>query len=93
MKDNPDSGVMLSNTGSVLSISSLQALLMITAAYSQEERNAVQEMDLDAGLSDNDIVALMHLPPPGEEGLDLSHEAGEHEVFDGLVEDIAKATG
>ena len=66
---------------------------MMTTAYSQRERDAVQEMDLDAGLLDDDTAALPHLPPPGEEGLDLSHEGGEHEVFDSLVEDIAKATG
>lgn len=50
-------------------------------------------MDLDAGYSNDDTAAISHIPPPGEEGFDLSHEGGEYEVFESLVEDIAQATG
>jgi len=50
-------------------------------------------MDLDAGYTNNDIAAIVHNPPSGEEGFDLSHEGGEYEIFDGLIEDIAQATG
>lgn len=50
-------------------------------------------MDLDAGHSNDDTATVSHIPPPGEEGFDLSHEGGEYEVFEGLVEDIAQATG
>ena len=49
-------------------------------------------MDVDAGLS-NDVDAVSHIPPPGEEGFDLSHEGGEYEVYEGLVDKIALATG
>ena len=50
-------------------------------------------MDIGAGCSNDDIDAIAHIPPPGEEGFDLSHEGREYEVFDGVVEDIARATG
>ena len=50
-------------------------------------------MDVDAGHMDNNIAAITHIPPPGDEGYELSHEGGEYEVFEGLVENIALATG
>jgi hypothetical protein len=61
---------------------------------SQEDRNAVQQMDLDAGFGTNDDVdAISHTVPPGEEGFDISHEGGEFEVFEDLVAGLAAANG
>ena len=34
-----------------------------------------KKMDVDAGLS-NDADAVSHIPLPGEEGFNLSHEGG-----------------
>ena len=45
------------------------------------------------GYSNDDIATVSHIPPPGEEGFDLSHEGGEYEVSESLVKDIAQATG
>ena len=50
-------------------------------------------MDVDAGHTNDDVAAVFHIPPPGEEGLNLSHEGGEYEAFTGLVDDIAQLTG
>ena len=50
-------------------------------------------MDLDVEYSNDDIATVSHIPPPGEEGFNLSHEGEEYEVFESLVEDIAQATG
>ncbi|KAF8227689.1 hypothetical protein L208DRAFT_994249, partial [Tricholoma matsutake] len=36
---------------------------------------------------------ISHIAPPGEEGLDISHEGGEHKVFEDLVETLAQSTG
>jgi hypothetical protein len=32
-------------------------------------------------------------PPPGEEGMDISHEGGEYEAFEGLVQKMADLSG
>jgi hypothetical protein len=50
-------------------------------------------MDLDAGHSTEDTVAISYIAPPGEEGLDISHEGGEHEVFEDIVEMLAQSNG
>ncbi|KAF8883571.1 hypothetical protein BD779DRAFT_1417169, partial [Infundibulicybe gibba] len=34
-----------------------------------------------------------HMPPPGDEGFDISHEGGEHEVFEELAEEINFMSG
>ena len=65
----------------------------ISTAYSQENHNLVEWMDIDAGHTDDNTATIAHIPPPREEGCELSHEGGEYEVFEGLVEDIAQATG
>jgi hypothetical protein len=59
---------------------------------SQEDRDAVERMDLDAGLAE-DVAAVSHTAPPGDEGYDISHEGGEHEVFDDLVDGLAQCNG
>ncbi|KAF8230454.1 hypothetical protein L208DRAFT_1167448, partial [Tricholoma matsutake] len=38
-------------------------------------------------------TAVSHIAPPGKEGLDISHESGEHEVFEDLVETLAQSDG
>jgi hypothetical protein len=50
-------------------------------------------MDIDAGHSGEDVFAILHTAPPGEEAFDISHEGGEHEVFEDLVEMLAQSTG
>jgi len=60
--------------------------------FTQEERNVIEQMDIDTG-SPSDVAAVEHFLLPGEEGFDLSHEGGEYKVFDGLVHEIAQASG
>lgn len=60
---------------------------------SQADRDAVEQMDFDADQNTNDVAAASQVPPPGEEGYDLSHEGGEFSVFDDLAADIASMTG
>jgi hypothetical protein len=43
-------------------------------------------MDLDAGFSADDVAAVSHIPPPGDEGFDLSNEGGEYQAFKSLVD-------
>ena len=50
-------------------------------------------MDVDAGHSTEDTAAISHIALPGKEGLDISHEGGEHEVFEDLVEMLAQSKG
>ena len=50
-------------------------------------------MDIDAGYGDDDIHAIAHIPPPGEEGWEIDCEGGELHVFKGLEGDLAKAKG
>ena len=59
----------------------------------QEDRDAVQQMDLDAGIGADDVDAISHTAPPGEEGFDISHEGGEFEVFEDLVAGLAESGG
>ncbi|KAG0706446.1 hypothetical protein DFH29DRAFT_872226 [Suillus ampliporus] len=54
------------------------------------ERDMVETMMMDNGF-DTDLTPYTALP--GEEGLDLSYEGGEHEVFDGLSQHIASLSG
>jgi hypothetical protein len=64
-----------------------------SAELSQEDREAVERMDLDAGHLADDVTAVSHMAPPGEEGFDISHEGGEYEVFDDLVDGLAQCNG
>jgi hypothetical protein len=54
------------------------------------DRDAVEMMISDVGV---DIDTTSHTAPPGEEGMDLSHEGGEHEAFDGLSQQISSMSG
>ena len=60
---------------------------------SHADHDAVENMNLDASHSIEDTAAVSHIAPPGEEGLDISHEGGEHEVFEDLVETLAQLGG
>jgi len=52
----------------------------------------VAAMDRDFG--DMDSFSEHEIdPPPGDEGFDISHEGGEHEVFEELAQGIANLTG
>jgi hypothetical protein len=50
-------------------------------------------MDLDADRGTDDIDAVSHTAPPGEEGFDISHEGGEFEVFEDLAVGLAESSG
>ena len=67
--------------------------LRFSSELSHADREAVENMDVDAGHSTEDTAAVSHIAPPGEEGLDISHEGGEHEVFEDLVETLAQSKG
>lgn len=69
-------------------------LTYVPKGLNQEDRDAVQQMDLDTGFGTNDDVdAISHTVPPGEEGFDISHEGGEFEVFEDLTAGLAAANG
>jgi hypothetical protein len=67
--------------------------LTFCAELTQEDRDAVEHMDIDADHTADDVEAVSGMVPPGEEGFDISHEGGEYEVFDDLVEGLAQASG
>ncbi|EPQ56036.1 hypothetical protein GLOTRDRAFT_129239 [Gloeophyllum trabeum ATCC 11539] len=58
---------------------------------SSEDRALVEEMDASAPPMDHQHIyeAAYTSMPPGEEGFDLSHEGGEHEVFEEFVHKLA----
>jgi hypothetical protein len=64
---------------------------------SYDDREAVIDMDQDhsAGgdIPDQDMDVAFSTMPPGDEGFDLSHAGGEHEVFDGFAEELAVRSG
>ncbi|KAG2126854.1 uncharacterized protein EDB93DRAFT_1096960 [Suillus bovinus] len=47
-------------------------------------------MMLDIGFNAD---TTLYMAPPGEEGLDLSYEGGEHEAFDGLSQQLVSLSG
>jgi hypothetical protein len=57
---------------------------------SSEDRDAVKMMVSDIGV---DVDMTSYTAPPGEEGMDISHEGGEHEAFDGLSQQISSLSG
>lgn len=59
---------------------------------SDADRAAIDLMDLDSGMS-GDVSAVSHTTAPGDEGLDMSHEGGEYEAYDGLIHEVAQSTG
>ena len=59
---------------------------------SQDDRDNVATMDRDLGDVDGFYDGELG-PPPGDEGFDISHEGGEHEVFEELAQEVANLTG
>jgi hypothetical protein len=56
---------------------------------SQEDRDAVERMDMDIGVMDTeDGPSVFDTLPPGDEAFSFSHEGGEYEVFDELAEGL-----
>jgi hypothetical protein len=62
-------------------------------ALSQEDRDAVQMMDVDAGVMDSEDVLVYNTIAPGDEGFDISHEGGEYEVYEDFADGITKLNG
>jgi len=58
----------------------------------QDDQDNVAAMDRDSGdmdsFSEHEIC-----PPPGDEGFNISHKGGEHEIFEELAQEIANLTG
>jgi hypothetical protein len=50
-------------------------------------------MDHDASHSLDDFVTISHTAPCWEEGFDISHEGGEHEVFKDVAASLAQFIG
>jgi hypothetical protein len=40
-----------------------------------------------------DVEAVANFMPLGEEGLEISHEGGEYEVFENLAKEMTLSTG
>lgn len=64
-----------------------------SAELSQEDHNTIKCMDLDMGHLTDNITAISHTAPSGEEEFDVSHEGGEHEVFDDLMHGLTQSNG
>ena len=65
---------------------------------SYNDREAVAEMDetMDYhATNDNEssLPGIFDTLPPGEEGFDISHAGGEHEVFTGLEQEVESSYG
>ncbi|KAG1728183.1 uncharacterized protein EDB91DRAFT_1253605 [Suillus paluster] len=54
------------------------------------DRENVENMIIDHGIMTDNLV---YEPAPGDEGLDLSHEGGEYEAFEGLSRTMADLSG
>lgn len=50
-------------------------------------------MDFSMHGAVDDVAAAANMVPLGEEGLEMSHEGGEYEVFENLARDIGSSTG
>jgi hypothetical protein len=75
---------------------STQPITLLFGSWISEMTSAdwdiVETMMMDNGFAtDTDLTP--YTVPPGEEGLDLSYEGGEHEAFDGLSEQIVSLSG
>jgi len=57
---------------------------------SSEDCQMVENMMTDFGM---DLDTVPYAAPLGEKGLDLSHEGGEYEAFEGLAGEIAAISG
>ncbi|TDL13405.1 hypothetical protein BD410DRAFT_810579 [Rickenella mellea] len=75
----------------------LEARAAAIVEMAEEDRDAVAQMDRDDNMTyvieDDGYSVAFQTIPPGDEGYGLSHEGGEHEVFEGFAEDLSKWTG
>ena len=71
----------------------LQHLPTFFLELSEDDRQAIAQMDFTMHGAAHDVEAAVNMVPLGEEGLDISHEGGEYEVFENLAKDIASSTG
>jgi len=60
---------------------------------SQEDRAAVEAMDIDLGIMECGTSSVWETVALGDEGFDISHEGGEYEVFEELAEGVAGIAG
>jgi len=58
-----------------------------------EDRQAVAQMDVAMHGTSDDVDSVANTIALGEEGIEMSHEGGEFEVFENLARDIALSTG
>jgi len=60
---------------------------------SEEDRYNVNAMNTDLDGA-NSLPSIADFgPSPGDKGFDISHEEGDHEVFEDLAEGVAGLTG
>jgi hypothetical protein len=52
---------------------------LASLGLSQEDRDVVHAMYVEHGVIDMETSAIFDTIPPGNEGIDLSHEGGEYE--------------
>jgi hypothetical protein len=57
------------------------------------DRQAVAQMDIAMHGTSDDVDSVANTAALGEEGVEMSHEGGEFEVFENLARDIASSTG
>jgi hypothetical protein len=74
-------------------------VIIVTRIYlgwielSQEDFNAVLQMDIAGDVMDANLAAIYDMAAPGDEGFNISHEGGKFEVYNDLAEDLANLTG
>jgi hypothetical protein len=66
---------------------------LVFSELSHANWEAVENMDIDVSYSTEDTATISCIALPGEEGLDISHEGGEYEVFEDLMETLAQSKG
>ncbi|KAG1884166.1 hypothetical protein F4604DRAFT_1920017 [Suillus subluteus] len=57
-----------------------------------KDRDIVENMFAESSV-DIQPESIPHSLPPGEEEVELSHEGGEYEVFEGLAQQMADISG
>ena len=57
----------------------------------------VDQENVESMIADNGMItydgSMPHMPAPGDEGLDLSHEGGEYKALQGLSRTMADLSG
>lgn len=60
---------------------------------SREDRDAIQRMDMDSDTMNDGASVFFETIPPGEEGLDISHEGDELEEIEDMAQGAAGLSG